>query len=57
VFTSRRNSFGPLHLNDPNPRAIGPGSFVTQGDAWTDAYVVVPSGLLKAPALAYLDRA
>lgn len=57
VFTSRRNSFGPLHLNDPNPRAIGPGSFVTAGDAWTDAYVVVPSGLLKAPALVYLDRA
>lgn len=51
VLGHRRNSHGPLHLTDPNPRWTGPGEFVTSGDQWTDSYLLKPCGLMAAPKL------
>lgn len=51
VFGTRRNTFGPLHFADPNPPAIGPEHFVSEGEDWTDSYVLKPAGLLDHPVL------
>ena len=51
LFGSRRNTFGPLHFADPDPPAIGPAHFVSEGDEWTDKYVLKPCGLLGHPAI------
>ena len=51
VIGSRRNTFGPLHHTDPAPPYVGPDLFVSEGDAWTDAYMLQPVGLLAAPVL------
>ncbi len=53
VFGTRRNTFGPLHFADPDPPFIGPGHFVSEGDDWTDSYVLKPSGLLAHPVLMF----
>jgi len=51
IIGHRRNSHGPLHLTAPFPQWVGPGQFVTTGDAWSDAYQLVPCGLLAPPEL------
>lgn len=51
ILGHRRNSHGPLHLADPAPTWTGAGQFVTQGDQWTDAYHLVPLGLMQPPVL------
>jgi len=51
VVTTRRNSFGPLHEWPHNTTAVGPLSFLTEGDRFREDYVLVPNGLLKAPEL------
>jgi hypothetical protein len=53
LFGTRRNTFGPLHFADPNPPAIGPMHFVSEGEEWTDGYVLKPCGLLSHPILAF----
>jgi hypothetical protein len=49
VVPTRRNTFGPLHQLPATPRACGSWSFVTEGDAWTDDYSLIPNGLLANP--------
>jgi len=51
VIGSRRNCFGPLHQAPPEPAWVGPGNFVTEGNAWQEAYNLRPCGLLAAPWL------
>ena len=51
VIGHRRNSHGPLHHAQKWPMWTGPGEFVTEGADWTDAYQLVPCGLMQAPAL------
>ncbi len=51
VISSRRNAFGPLHRVPADGVPTGPPSFATDGDAWTDAYSLVPYGLLAPPQL------
>ncbi len=51
VIGHRRNSHGPLHLNQKHPHAVGPFSFATGGEDWTDDYVLVPCGLIAPPRL------
>ena len=41
----RTNVFGPLHEVDKPAGACGPGNFVTGGNAWTDDYSLLRSGL------------
>ena len=45
VVGTRRNLFGPLHFAPIYDGAYGPGHFVTGGDAWTDDYALIPSGI------------
>jgi hypothetical protein len=52
VIASRRNSFGPLHQKNIQPW-VGPDSFLTGGDDWSDDYVVRPCGLLEPPRLVW----
>lgn len=51
VLGHRRNSHGPLHHAEKWPSWTGPAEFVTTGDKWTDAYQLVPCGLLAVPRL------
>ncbi len=41
----RTNVFGPLHEVAKPAGSCGPGNFVTGGDAWTENYSLLPSGL------------
>ena len=51
VFSSRINSFGALHLNDPSAIWFGPNAWRSTGMRWTKNYVLTPSGLLSEPHL------
>jgi hypothetical protein len=51
VISHRRNAFGPLHNTEEPMRWTGPGQFVTHDSTWTDDYLLVPCGLMKAPQL------
>ena len=46
---SRRNTFGPLHLVPMKQSWIGPDSFRTTGDTWSDNYQLIPAGILAVP--------
>lgn len=54
VVLTRRNTFGPLHQLPARTIAYGPESFVTEGDNYTDNYVLLPSGLLEKPYISSL---
>lgn len=43
---TRRNTFGPLHLNPPVIAAYGPPAFLTTGDQFMwDRYSLLPDGM------------
>lgn len=46
---TRRNTFGPLHLVPVEQLWIGPDSFRSDGENWTDDYQLIPAGLLAVP--------
>lgn len=46
VVSSLRNTFGPVHNNVKDPYIVGPPMFVDEAN-WTDAYQLVPYGLIK----------
>ncbi|MCU0792033.1 MAG: hypothetical protein MUE42_04110 [Opitutaceae bacterium] len=49
IVLTRRNLFGPLHLAPKEQNFIGPDSFRSRGEAWSDGYQLFPAGLLDAP--------
>ncbi len=51
VVLTRRNTFGPLHQVPARTVIYAPGSFLSEGPSWSDAYSLVESGLLEAPVL------
>jgi hypothetical protein len=51
VIGHRRNSHGPLHHKLKWPTWTGPGEFTMRPDWWSEAYNLVPCGLLKKPRL------
>jgi len=51
IVSSRRNLLGPLHLSHLYPGWTGAGEFTTEGERWTDKYMSVPYGLMKAPVI------
>jgi hypothetical protein len=51
LYLTRRNTFGPLHQLPVHTPGYGPGNWVTEGDAFSDAYVLWPSGLLSPPQI------
>jgi len=51
VILTRRNVFGPLHQVPAVVGAYGPGNFVTGGKAFSESYMLIPSGLLAPPII------
>ncbi len=49
VYLTRRNTFGPLHQVPLHAPGYGPGNWVTEGSAFSESYMLWPSGLLKPP--------
>lgn len=55
VVLTRRNTFGPLHQLPAIVSSYGPTNFLTVGDEWSDAYVLLEQGLLSAPVITVLE--
>ena len=51
VVLTRRNTFGPLHQLPARIWAYGPEMFLSEGDAFTNGYVLFRSGLLDTPTV------
>ena len=51
LICTRRNTFGPLHQLPEKADAYGPDNFMTEGEAWSEAYVLLPQGLLRNPEI------
>lgn len=51
VLGHRRNSHGPLHLNEKQTRFTGPHSYTMTHHLWCDRYNLVPCGLTAQPEL------
>jgi len=51
VVLTRRNTFGPLHQIPLKTVAYGPGSFITEGENFSEDYMLYPAGLLAAPEI------
>ena len=49
LFGHRGNAFGPVHLADEQETWLGPGSYRTRGDKWSEEYRLGRIGLLSAP--------
>ena len=48
LHLTRRNTFGPLHVNPPRQGNYGPDTFLTQGkDFLYDSYSLIDNGLLS----------
>ena len=48
---TRRNTFGPLHLVPIEQSWIGPETFRSSGENWSDDYQLIPAGILAVPEL------
>lgn len=51
IYLTRRNTFGPLHQVPVQAPGYGPENWVTEGAAFSEDYVLWPSGLLQAPEI------
>lgn len=51
VVLTRRNTFGPLHLAQPETDWYGPSEFLTYGEQHEAAWVLYPAGLTAPPEL------
>lgn len=47
LYGNRFNGFGHLHNADRNFEWIGPAAYRTEGDQWTDSYLLRPAGLFS----------
>ncbi len=54
LLGSRRNAFGPLHINTDNPRYTSPGSFV-DSSVYQEEYRLLSYGLYSPPVLVAYD--
>lgn len=54
AYGSRVNTFGALHNADATVRWFGPDAWRSEGEAWSDEYLLKPQGVLTAPRI--LDR-
>ena len=55
VFT-RRNTFGPLHRTECGEDGCAPESFLTEGEEFTEDYVLKPQGLAKFEAIKWREE-
>ena len=51
LFLHRYNTFGPVHLVNEKRLWHGPDAWRTEGDDWSDAYVLRRIGILKSPEI------
>lgn len=51
LVLTRRNTFGPLHQLPLHTPHYGPPNWVTEGDSFSDDYVLLPTGLIDAPRI------
>ncbi len=51
LFIHRYNTFGPIHLVNEKERWHGPGAWRSEGDNWSDAYMLRRTGILKSPEI------
>lgn len=51
MFGSRVNAFGAVHMVTDRPRIIHPRAWRTEGDGWSDEYVLEPVGILSSPVI------
>ena len=51
IVLTRRNTFGPLHQIPLKAQAYGPDNFITEGENFTEEYMLYPAGLLAAPEI------
>ena len=57
AYGSRYNGFGTLHNANPNYKWYGPAAYRTEGDEWTDNYMLRPSYILSPIELTQEDTA
>jgi hypothetical protein len=50
---TRRNTFGPLHQVPLKAAGYGPNNWITQGKAFSQEYMLYPSGLLAPPVASW----
>ncbi len=55
VVLTRRNTFGPLHQVPLKAPAYGPDNWHTQGEGFSDSYMLYPAGILEPPVLYMVD--
>lgn len=55
LVLTRRNTFGPLHQLPAKAAAYGPDNFTTEGNQWSEGYVLLPQGLLTDPKITFLE--
>ncbi len=51
AYGCRINTFGQVHMTDKKTLWWGPNSWRSEGEKWSDGYVLTPQGILKAPEL------
>ncbi|WP_139993440.1 hypothetical protein [Paenibacillus paridis] len=51
VVLTRRNTFGPLHMDPIYSAAYGPGHWLTEGEAFAEHYMLIPTGLTSSPRI------
>lgn len=51
LFGNRSNTFGALHRVCEGNNWLGPNSWRTSGDEWSDSYQLFPMGILSAPII------
>lgn len=51
LLCHRHNTFGPVHLNDPGLKRIGPPAWRSEGDRWTYGYNTKVMGVLDQPII------
>ncbi|MGN7355834.1 glycosyl hydrolase [Paenibacillus sp. SAF-054] len=51
LVLTRRNTFGPLHQLPLLATSYGPGNWTTEGEEFSEEFVLLPSGLLDPPRL------
>lgn len=47
LVLTRRNTFGPLHQYPAVCTSYGPDNFLTEGGEWSDAYMLLPQGIME----------
>lgn len=53
LVLTRRNTFGPLHQFPAVCVSYGPDNFVTEGKEWSDAYMLLPQGIMEGMRVRY----